>query len=85
MFNKREDDNIVGIDVKATVQSKLNGLHISVYNKLKGKILMQIESALGDEPEKLDATKKLIQGIIKNTTNFLQDELKQIGEQIEEL
>ena len=60
---------------KEEIISSLEVLHIKVYNKLKGKIFMQLESALGEDTEKLNATKKIIQGIIKGASNFLEEEL----------
>lgn len=57
--------------------SAIDTLHIKVYNKLKGKIFMQLESII-DDKEKLDANKKIIQGILKSASNYLEDELKTI-------
>lgn len=62
---------------KSEILDNLDTLHIKVYNKLKGKIFMQLESLIEDR-EKLEANKKIIQGILKASSNFLEEELKNI-------
>lgn len=67
---------------KEEIIQLLESLHIKVYNKLKGKIFMQLESAIEDG-EKLEANKKIIQSILKGSSNYLEDELRQIKDYIE--
>ena len=70
---------------KEDILDLIDNLHISVYNKLKGKVFMQLESSLGADSSQLNATKMLIQRILKNSANHLQDSLLVIKDYVNSL
>lgn len=70
---------------KEFIINLINSIHITMYNKLKGKIFMQLESSIGHDKEQLEATKNLIQRILKNSTNHLEDELKIVAAYVNSL